>query len=146
MYNLYSMYRFKAPMRVVWKSSRFGHFELVQHEKRIQVPQLREIMIFIDMVGGAGGGKLTSGLPTLLLTRAPTPSACSTERTFLTIARAGPLISLSSFTPVLLNDQIPRESTVVTCESASARVVASSSRTVALSRLLMEQSSLSSVL
>ena len=44
----------------------------------------------------------TSCLPTLLLTRAPTPSACSMERTFLTIALAALLIVsvLSNFQSV----------------------------------------------
>lgn len=42
------------------------------------------------------GEGLTSGLPTLLLTLAPTPSACSTDRNLLTIALAARLMTGSN--------------------------------------------------
>ena len=64
----------------------------------------------------------TSCLPTLLLTRAPTPSACSMERTFFTIALAALLI-----VSVLSNFQFVEEDgwkIASPCGSACCRAIA----------------------
>ena len=86
-------HRFKTSVRVVRKASWLAHFELIQQKKRIQVFQLKKRIYFLHHTGMT---RLTSGLPTLLLTRAPTPSACSTESTFFTIALAVMLTSCTA--------------------------------------------------
>ena len=87
-------YCFESSVWVIWEPSWLLHFELIQHEEGVQVSQLQSGGRS-SLMGGTSykpRPSPTSCLPTLLLTRAPTPSACSTDNTFFTIALAVLLI------------------------------------------------------
>lgn len=86
--------RFKSPVGVIWKPCRFSYHKLIQHQKWIQVHQLHipDIPHAYFMMWAGLIQVHTSGLPTLLLTLAPSPSSCSTESTFFTTCLAAVLI------------------------------------------------------